>query len=70
MSIRTGQLSKVINKAKRHSQNDEYICVWVKDGSEALPLLFTKSELDIGLYRAIKNPEDIVNRSFISKLID
>ena len=45
-------------------------CVIVKQGSIEFTLLLTDLELSNAISRAKKNPEDVLHRSFISKLID
>lgn len=69
---RLGRLIRVKNtKTKSFShESDSYLCVWVKDGDEYKPLLFTDSEIARAETRALKNEEDLTKRSLISEIID
>ena len=69
---RLGRLVKVKNtKAKAFShESDSYIAVWVKDDEGSKCLLFTENELSKAEHRALKNEEDLTQRSLISKLLD
>jgi len=71
---RIGKLVRVQNtktKAFAH-ESDSYNAVWVKDADGCNPrcLLFTDNELSRAEGRAARNPEDLTERSWISKLID
>jgi hypothetical protein len=46
--------------------------VWVKSliSGENIPLMLSNVELNNAIVRAKKNQEDIIEQSFISKLID
>jgi hypothetical protein len=70
MKTRIGQLHTVKNTNKKHTEIDSYNCVIIKQGSIELTLLLTDLELSNAISRAKKNPEDILQRSFISKIID
>jgi hypothetical protein len=71
MGTRLGHLNTVKNKNKKHKvEKDEYVCIWIKDQTGAKPLLLSEAELSNAISRGKKNPEDVVPRSFISKLID
>jgi hypothetical protein len=70
MKTRIGRLHPIKNAKRKHNEIDSYNCVIIKQGSIELPLLLTDLELSNAISRAKKNPEDILQRSFISKLID
>ena len=71
MGTRLGKLNTVKNQSKKSRlEKDEYVRVWVKDQSGYKPLLLSEIELSNAILRGKKSPEDIVPRSFISKLID
>jgi hypothetical protein len=69
-TVRIGELVKVDNQQRKNGANAEYYHVIVKGGSGPFKLLFTKTELDTANDRAVKNWEDTLERSFISKMID
>ncbi len=72
MKTRTGRLHYINNKNKKSSEAENYHFVWVKSeisGAE-IPLMLSNVELNNAIVRAKKNKEDIIERSFISKLID
>jgi hypothetical protein len=71
MATRLGHLNTVKNKNKKSKlEKDEYVCIWIKDQTGPKPLLLSELELSNAISRGKKNPEDVVPRSFISKLID
>jgi hypothetical protein len=70
MKTRIGHLHSVKNTNKKHSEIDSYNCVIIKIDGNQLELLLTDLELSNAISRAKKNPEDVLQRSFISKLID
>lgn len=71
MGTRLGHLNTVKNKNKKTKlEKDEYLCIWIKDQNGHKPLLLSEIELSNAITRGKKNPEDVVPRSFISKLID
>lgn len=70
MGTRLGTLNRVNNSAKKSAEKSEYICVWVKDAGGNFPLLFTDEQISNAKHRAIKNPEDITERCFLSKILD
>jgi hypothetical protein len=70
MKTRIGHLHSVKNTNKKHSEIDSYNCVIIKIDGNQLELLLTDLELSNAISRAKKNPEDVLHRSFISKLID
>ena len=71
MGTRLGHLNTVKNKNKKSNlEKDEYLCIWIKDQTGYKPLLLSEVELSNAISRGKKNPEDVVSRSFISKLID
>lgn len=72
MKTRIGHLNYINNKNKKSSEAENYHFVWVKSdisGTE-IPLMLSNVELNNAIVRAKKNPEDIIERSFISKIID
>ena len=73
ITTRLGKLIRVKNiKTKVFTYEcDTYITVWVKDlKGNNVPLLFRDTEIDRAKLRADKNVEDVVKRSWLSKLID
>ncbi len=70
---RIGRVVRVKNtktKVFTH-ENDSYLAVIVKadDGDETV-LMFTDAEFTKAVSRAVKNEEDSIGRSFISKILD
>jgi hypothetical protein len=72
MSIKTrvGKVVEVTNQLKKKGANEMYEAVLLKNEAGVHPFLFTKVELDVAYARARKNPEDIIEQSFISKILD
>lgn len=72
MKTRLGHLNYINNKNKKSSEAESYHFVWVKSdvtGTD-FPIMLSHIELNNAIVRAKKNKEDIIERSFISKLID
>ena len=71
---RLGRLVKVKNTKKVNfpNVNDAYFAVWVKDANGENPecLLFTEADLAKAKLRALRNPEDLTERSLYSKMLD
>ena len=72
MKTRIGHLNYINNKNRKSSESESYNFVWVKSDvtGEVFPIMLSHIELNNAIVRAKKNQEDIVERSFISKLID
>lgn len=72
MSIKTrvGKLVKVKNQNKKKTANNEYYAVVLKNGNSYSSYLFTEVEISVAFERGRKNPEDQVERSFISNVLD
>jgi hypothetical protein len=70
MKTRIGHLHPIKNAKRKHNEIDSYNCVIIKIDGNQLDLLLTDLELSNAISRAKKNPEDVLQRSFISKLID
>lgn len=74
MKARLGQLVKVRNTKKQNhpNVNDAYFAVWVKeqDGHGHKCLLFTETDLAKAELRALRNPEDLTDRSLTSLILD
>jgi hypothetical protein len=72
MKTRIGHLNYINNKNKKSSQSENYHFLWVKSlvSGENIPLMLSNNELNNAIVRANKNQEDIIEQSFISKLID
>lgn len=72
MKTRIGHLNYINNKNKKSSELENYHFVWVKSliSGENIPLMLSNVELNNAIVRAKKNKEDIIEQSFISKLID
>ena len=59
------------NKDRKFGSTKQYFpCRVIIDGENKYNALFTKSQLMIAIKRAITNPEDIPETSFIENLID
>jgi len=67
---RVGRFVKVANRNRKHNANEYYYSSWIKVNGIMTPVLFTQDQIDSGIYRAKLNPEDNVERSSLSKLID
>lgn len=71
---RLGQLIEVKNSSKKpfpKKQADNYFAVWVSlPGGQKKCLLLTASDLAKAELRSEKNPEDLTQRSVISKILD
>lgn len=70
MKARVGELVIVENKDKRSAANENYYGVVLRNGDQYNSLLFTEYELQMAFERAASNQEDVVDRSFLSLLID
>jgi hypothetical protein len=70
IKTRVGNLIKVTNKNKRFNANEYYYSGCVKINGIIINILLTQDQVDSAVYRANHNPEDIVERSFVSRLID
>jgi hypothetical protein len=68
---RIGDVQVVTNTKKHFAANDRYnfIRVQLPDGKE-IPLLFTDYEIQLGMKRAAKNPEDLPRVSKLRNLFD
>lgn len=70
---RLGRLVSVKNTNKKgHTgEKESFIAVWVKNARGISQcILLTEAELQRGVMRADKNPEDLTKRSWISELLD
>ena len=70
---RLGRLVSVKNTNKKgHTgEKESFIAVWVKNARGISQcILLTEAELQRGVSRADKNPEDLTKRSWISELLD
>ena len=49
------------NQERNFGSDPQYIVMWAvrPDGENAVPLVFTKEEIEDAVYRSEKNPEDI-----------
>ena len=70
MKARVGEVKQVENKGKRNNANDSYYGVIMKTNGQYNSFLFTELELKAAFQRAASNPEDILDRSFTSILLD
>jgi hypothetical protein len=72
MSVKTrvGNLVHIKNQNKKKTANNEYYAVVLKNSSNYASYLFTEVEIAVAFERARKNPEDVVERTFISNLLD
>ncbi len=58
-STRTSPIETVTNRDAGPSEAESYFRIRCRIGGEETALLFTGRELDVGLRRARKNPEDL-----------
>lgn len=70
MKARVGEVIKVENKDRKAKALSEYYGVILKHNGQYNSLLFTEMELKIAFSRAASNQEDVLDRSFISLLLD
>jgi hypothetical protein len=67
--IDRGEIKKIENKKPRVGANADYFFTILEREGVDKEFMFTKLELDRAKYRAVKNPEDwIQRRSFLSRL--
>lgn len=67
-----GRLITVDNKDRKFGSALSYIAVQVEDedGSNERCILFTEDEINKAQERAKKNPEDLTEKGFFTKLFD
>ena len=70
MKARIGNIVKVGNQNKKHSENAFYYSVILKDGSRVVNFIFTEAEIHSAYDRAIRNQEDCLERSITSIILD
>lgn len=70
MKARVGEVKKVENKGKKNNAKDSYYGVILNHNGEYNSLLFTEIELKMAFSRAASNPEDVLDRSLASMLLD
>lgn len=70
MKARIGNIVKVKNQNKKHSENGHYYSVILKDGSRVSNFIFTEAEIHSAYDRAIRNQEDCLERSITSIILD
>ena len=72
VTVKAGRLIEVTNLRKHHKANKSYIAVQVEDsdGSNEKCLLFTKNEITRAEARALKNPEDVTTKNWLTDLLD
>ena len=70
MKARIGNIVKVGNQNKKHSENAYYYSVILKDGSRVSNFIFTEAEIHSAYDRAIRNQEDCLERSITSIILD
>lgn len=70
MKARIGNIVKVGNQNKKHSENAYYYSVILKDGSKVSNFIFTEAEINSAYDRAIRNAEDCLQRSITSHILD
>lgn len=68
--VRLGEMVRVTNKNKKQFANKEYNAVIVRYNSVDTPLLFTDDDIKTAYDRALRNTEDQLERSLVSKLLD
>lgn len=70
MKARIGNIKKVENQKKKNAENAIYYSVILKNENGYLNFIFTESQIKEARDRALKNPEDVLERSFFSYLLD
>lgn len=70
MKARIGNIVKVGNQNKKHSENAYYYSIILKDGSKVSNFIFTEAEINSAYDRAIRNQEDCLERSITSIILD
>jgi hypothetical protein len=70
MKARIGNIVKVGNQNKKHSENAYYYSVILKDRGRVSSFIFTEAEIHSAFDRAIRNQEDCLERSFTSHILD
>ena len=73
MKARIGNLIKVSNEDKKPNENKYYYPVILKDlsaGGKIENFIFTQAEINSAFARAMRNQEDCLERSLISRIID
>ena len=67
-----GRLIEVDNRDRKFGSALSYIAVQVEDedGSNERCILFTQDEINKAQERAKKNPEDLTEKGFFTKLFD
>ena len=70
MKARIGNIVKVKNQYKKHSEKEFYYSVILKDGSKVSNFIFTEAEIHSAYDRAIRNAEDCLQRSITSIILD
>ena len=67
-----GRLIEVDNTDRKFGSATSYIAVQVEDedGSNERCILFTQDEINKAQERAKKNPEDLTEKGFFTKLFD
>jgi len=72
MKTRVGHLNYINNKDRKSKESENYHFIWAKSKitGALIPLMLTDIELSNAILRANKNKEDIVEQSFISKILD
>ena len=70
MKTRIGNLKKVENKNKKNGESMGYYSVIMKDDNGFSSFIFTENEIKSAQDRAKRNPEDGLDRSIVSYLLD
>ena len=70
MKARIGNIKKVENQKRKNAESLTYYSVIMKDESGFSNFIFTETEMKVAYDRAKRNPEDVLDRSIISYLLD
>lgn len=70
MATRLGKLVQVENRDKKFNENKCYYSTWIKVNGKTVPVMFTQDQIESAIYRAKRNPEDVVGRSVASLILD
>lgn len=70
VSTDLADLQKVKNKDKHHRAADKYNHILVRYKGKLVHLLFTNNDIESGLKRAGRNPEDLPKVSWLTDILD
>ena len=69
--VRMGKLIRVVNKGRKAGANLTYLLTKIQDeNGYEFYALFTDHQIDVALARAEKNPEDVVQTTWLRDMLD